>query len=392
MQDRILPQMPDVVSWRHHLHENPELEFDVFKTASFVAQKLRDFGCDDVIEHIGRSGVVGIIRGRGTPGSRTLGLRADMDALPISETTNLPYRSRVPGFMHACGHDGHTSMLLGAAKYLAETRNFTGKIVLVFQPAEEGGAGGAQAMIDDGLMDRFGIDEIYGMHNWPGIPVGRFAIRPGSIMAAFDSFSIEVEGKGGHAATPDKAVDTVLILASIVNALQSIVSRNVDPREAVVLSACQMHAGEADNVIPQFGRLSGSVRTLTAAASAFCEERIRSIAEATARVYGGTAKVAYKHTIPAVVNEPGCTTYFADAAANLVGSGHVDTTIAPQMGSEDFAAFLLKRPGAFILIGNGDSESLHHPAYDFNDAVLPFGISLWTQIAESRLSGQALRT
>lgn len=391
MQIRVTELLPDVVSWRHHLHESPELEFDVLNTADFVAQKLREFGCDDVIEGIGRSGVVGTIKGRRSSAGRTVALRADMDALPIAETTNLPYRSRVPGLMHACGHDGHTSMLLGAARYLAETRNFSGTVALVFQPAEEGGAGGAQAMIEDGLMERFGIDEIYGMHNWPGIPVGSFAIRPGSLMAAFDSFSIEVEGKGGHAATPDKAVDTVVVLASIVNALQSIVSRNVDPREAVVISTCQIHAGEADNVIPQFGRLSGSVRTLTAAASRFCEERMRIIAESTARAYGATTKVLYNHTIPAMVNDIKCTGYLVDAATSVVGPEHVDTAISPQMGSEDFAAFLLKRPGAFILIGNGETESLHHPAYDFNDAALPYGLSLWIKIAEDRLSEASAR-
>ncbi len=379
MLERISELLPDVISWRHHLHENPELEFDVLKTAAFVG--------DEVIEGVGRTGVVGIIKGRGTEGSRTIGLRADMDALPIAETTNLPYRSRVPGLMHACGHDGHSSMLLGAARYLAEVRDFSGTVVLVFQPAEEGGAGGARAMIDDGLMKRFGIDEIYGMHNWPGLPVGSFAIRSGSIMAAFDSFSIEIEGKGGHAATPDKAVDTVVVLAAIVNALQSIVARNVDPRDAVVISACQIHAGEADNVIPQFGRLSGSVRTLTSSASKFCEERMRTIAEATARSYGARATVTYKHTIPAVVNEAGCTGHFAKAAAHIVGQEHVDTNIIPQMGSEDFAEFLLERPGAFILIGNGDSESLHHPSYNFNDDVLPFGMSMWTEIVRHRLAG-----
>jgi amidohydrolase len=387
MLERISELLPDVISWRHHLHENPELEFDVLKTAAFVAERLREFGCDEVIEGLGRTGVVGTIKGRSTAGNRTVGLRADMDALPIAETTNLPYRSRVPGLMHACGHDGHSSMLLGAARYLAEIRDFSGTVILVFQPAEEGGAGGARAMIDDGLMKRFGIDEIYGMHNWPGIPVGSFAIRNGSIMAAFDSFSIEIEGKGGHAATPDRAVDTVLVLAAIVNALQSIVARNVDPRDAVVISACQIHAGEADNVIPQFGRLSGSVRTLTSAASKFCEERMHAIAEATARSYGARASVTYKHTIPAMVNEAGCTGHFAKAAAHVVGQEHVDTNIAPQMGSEDFAEFLLERPGAFILIGNGDSESLHHPAYNFNDDALPFGMSLWTAIVRNRLPG-----
>jgi len=385
MIDHLAEVIPEIVSWRHHLHENPELEFDVVLTADFIAKRLREFGCDEVVTGIGRTGVVATIKGSKGGSRRTVALRADMDALPITEATGRPYASRKPGLMHACGHDGHMSMLLGAANYLAKNRDFSGTVVLVFQPAEEGGAGGAEAMIADHLLDQFKIDEIYGMHNWPGLPIGQFAIRSGSAMAAFDSFEIVVEGKGGHAATPDKAIDTVVVLAAIVTALQSIVARNVDPRDAVVISACQIHAGHADNVIPQTGRLSGSVRTLTATASAQCEARMRSIAEATASAYGATAKLTYRHTIPAVINDPTCSDHLADAAVTVVGHDNVDRAIPPQMGSEDFAAFLLQRPGAFIFIGNGASESLHHPSYDFDDDVLPFGVNLWINIVKKRL-------
>jgi len=384
MLGRIAPFLPEVAEWRHHLHAHPELQFDLQNTADFVAAKLQEFGCDEIVGGLGRTGVVGIIRGRSDQG-RTIALRADMDALPITEATNLPYRSRTPGLMHACGHDGHTSMLLGAARYLAATRQFAGTAVLVFQPAEEGGAGGAQAMIDDRLIERFNIDEFYGMHNWPGISVGKFAIRSGSMMAAFDGFEINVEGVGAHAASPNLAVDTVVVLASIVTATQSIVARNIDPLDAVVISACQIHAGEADNVIPRFGRLSGTVRTLTNEASRFCEARIREVAEATARAYGATAQVGYVRKIPAMINEEACTERLVKAASGVVGQGRVDTSIAPQMGSEDFAAFLQHRPGAYILVGNGSTPPVHSPAYDFDDNVLPFGISLWAALVESRL-------
>ena len=382
--NRVADLQNDIAAWRQDIHAHPELLYDVTRTAGSVAEKLREFGCDEVVPGIGRTGVVGVIRGRKGAG-RAIGLRADMDALPIEEATNLPYKSTVPGKMHACGHDGHTAMLLGAARYLAETRNFAGTAVVIFQPAEEGGAGG-KAMVEDGMMDRFGIAEVYGMHNFPGLPVGQFSIRPGPIMAAADYISIDIEGKGAHAARPHLGIDSVLVGAQIVNQLQSIVSRNVDPLESAVVSICVFRAGNADNVIPQTAQLRGTARSLTPAVQDLLEKRIPEIVEGTAKLYGATARVKYRRGYPVLENHADQTDFAAAVAGEVAGKDKVDIAMAPVMGAEDFSYMLKARPGAFIFVGNGDSAGLHHPAYNFNDEAIPYGTSYWVKLVETALA------
>jgi len=383
--NRVADLHREITAWRRDLHAHPELQYDVHRTAASVADKLRSFGCDDVVSGIGRTGVVGVIRGR-KAGRKVIGLRADMDALPLEEETGLPHKSTVPGKMHACGHDGHTAMLLGAAKYLAETRNFAGTAVLIFQPAEEGGGGGL-AMVRDGLITRFGIEEVYGMHNYPGIPLGQFAIRPGPMMAAADHIEIALEGKGGHAARPHLAVDTILVGAQIINQLQSIVSRNVDPLESAVVSICMFQAGHTDNVIPQHARLRGTARSLKPEVRKLLQKRIGEIVAGTAKLYGATARVTCTMGYPVVVNHERETAFAAEVAREIAGPDKVNTDVPPVMGAEDFAYMLLERPGAFIFVGNGDSAGLHHPAYDFNDEVIPVGTSYWVRLAETALKG-----
>ncbi|WP_375461161.1 M20 aminoacylase family protein [uncultured Enterovirga sp.] len=380
--NRVADLADEVTAWRRDMHAHPELLFEVHRTAGLVADKLRAFGCDEVVTGLGRTGVVGVIRGRRGGGGKVVGLRADMDALPIEEATNAPYKSENPGLMHACGHDGHTAMLLGAAKYLAETRNFDGTAVMIFQPAEEGGGGGLE-MVKDGLMERFGVQEVYGMHNWPGMPVGEFAIRPGPIMAAADRFTITVEGKGGHAAHPDQCIDTLLAASQIVVALQSIVARNTDPLHSAVLSVCSFKAGETYNVISQNATLLGTVRTLLPETQDLIESRITTVVESTAAAYGATATVDYRRGYPITFNHPEQTDFMA-GVARAVGAG-VTTDIPPQMGAEDFSYMLEERPGAYIFIGNGDSALCHHPAYDFDDSAIPFGVSFWAKIIEDRM-------
>jgi amidohydrolase len=382
--NRIADQHRQITEWRRDFHAHPELLYDVHRTASSVADKLRAFGCDEVVTGIGRTGVVGVIRGWKGKSDKTIGLRADMDALPIEEATDLPYKSTVPGKMHACGHDGHTAMLLGAARYLAETRNFAGTAVIIFQPAEEGGAGG-KAMVQDGLMERFGINEIYGMHNYPGMPVGEFGLRPGAIMAAADYVQIDIEGKGAHAARPHLGIDTVLVGAQIINALQSIVSRNVDPLEAAVVSICMFHAGSTDNVIPQTAQLRGTARSLIPEVQELLEKRVPEIAETTAKLYGAKAIVKYRRGYPVLKNHAVQAEFAASVAAQIAGADKVDTSLAPVMGAEDFSFMLNARPGAFIFVGNGDSAGLHHPAYNFNDEVIPIGTSYWAKLVETAL-------
>ena len=381
--NRVADLHNEIKEWRRDFHAHPELRYDVHRTAGSVAEKLKSFGCDEVVPGIGRTGVVGVIRGR-KAGSKVVGLRADMDALPLEEETGLPYESTVPGKMHACGHDGHTAMLLGAAKYLAETRNFAGTAVVIFQPAEEGGAG-AVAMVKDGLISRFGIQEVYGMHNYPGLPVGQFAIRPGAIMAAADHLAIEIEGKGGHAARPHLSIDTILVGAQMINQLQSIVARNVDPLEAAVISVCMFQAGHTDNVIPQHAVLRGTARSLTPEVRELLHKRIGEVVEGTARMYGASAKITYTNGYPVVVNHERQTAFAADVAREIAGKDKVDIDVPPVMGAEDFAFMLQERPGAFIFVGNGDSAGLHHPAYDFNDEAIPVGTSYWVRLAESAL-------
>src|SRR5215204_3037166 len=328
--NRVADLADEIAGWRRDLHENPELLFDVHRTAGVVADKLKAFGCDEVVTGIGRTGVVAVIKGKRGASGKVVGIRADMDALPIEEDTGLPYKSKVPGKMHACGHDGHTAVLLGAAKYLTETRNFDGTAIMIFQPAEEGGGGG-DVMVKDGFMERFGVQEVYGLHNMPGIPVGKFAIRPGPLMAAADRFDIVIEGKGGHAARPHECVDTLLVACQVVNALQS-------------------------------------------------------IAEATCAAYGAKASVDYRRGYPVTVNHPEQTDFIAKVAAE-VGAGEraVDTTIVPLMGSEDFSYMLESRPGAYIFMGNGDTASVHHPKYNFNDEAIPYGVSLWAKVIETAM-------
>ena len=386
--NRIADLHGEITAWRHDLHAHPELLYDVHRTAATVAEKLKAFGCDEVVTGIGRTGVVGLIRGSksGGDGDKVIGLRADMDALPIDEANDLPYKSTVPGKMHACGHDGHTAMLLGAARYLAETRNFAGTAVVIFQPAEEGGGGG-RAMVQDGLMERFGVQQVYGMHNFPGLPVGEFAIRPGPIMAAADRLTIEIEGKGGHAARPHLSIDTVLVGAQIINQIQSIVSRNVDPLQAAVVSICMFQAGNTDNVIPQTALLKGTARSLDPKVRDLLEARLHAVVEGTAHLYGATAKLTYKRDYPVLRNHERETSFAASVAGEIVGGSHVNTAMVPVMGAEDFSFMLEERPGAFIFVGNGPSAGLHHPAYNFNDEVIPIGTSYWVKLVETALRG-----
>ena len=379
----------EITAWRRDIHQHPELDFDVHRTAGIVAEKLRAFGCDEVVEGVGRTGVVGIIKGRETGSGRVIGLRADMDALPIHEASAAAWASKTPGRMHACGHDGHTAMLLGAARYLAETRNFDGAVAVIFQPAEEGGGGGRE-MVEDGMMDRFGVQEVYGLHNMPGLPAGQFAIRPGPQMAAADHFSIEIEGLGGHAAKPHRCVDTTLVAAQVIVALQSIASRNVDPLESVVVTVAALHTeGTAFNVIPQRAEMKGTVRTLSTAVQDQTERRIAEIAELTARAHGATARVGYIRNYPVTENHPAQAEFAASIAAEVAGEGMVDRATPPLMGAEDFSFMLNARPGAFIFLGAGPGADVHNPAYDFNDEIIPAGCSYWARLAERALAVSA---
>jgi amidohydrolase len=382
--DSIKALVPEAAEWRRDIHRHPELQYDVHRTAGKVADLLRQFGCDEVVEGIGRTGVVGVIRGR--PGTHTIGLRADMDALPIEETTNLAYSSSVNGKMHACGHDGHTAMLLGAAKNLALTRNFAGKAVVIFQPAEEGGGGG-KAMLDDGLMERFGIEEVYGLHNMPGLPQGHFAMRAGPMMASSDVFDIEITGHGAHAAKPHAGVDPVLVAAHVITSLQTIVSRQTDPLKSAVISVTSIHAGEAYNVIPASAHLRGTCRALEPQIRDLIEKRLVEVSELTAKALGATATVSYKRGYPVTRNHALQLQFCAGIADRVAGKANVDSNAPPVMGAEDFSYMLEARPGAFVFIGNGDTAGLHNPAYDFNDDIIPAGISYWTQLTETRLAG-----
>jgi hippurate hydrolase len=382
--NRIADFHAEIAAWRQDFHAHPEILFEVHRTAARVAELLQEFGCDEVVTGLGRTGVVGIIKGRSTDSGRTIGLRADMDALPIHEQTGKPYASTVSGAMHACGHDGHTAMLLGAAKYLAETRNFDGSVALIFQPAEEGGGGGRE-MVADGMMERFGINEVYGMHNWPGMPLGQFGIREGGIMAATDRFTIEIEGLGGHAARPHTTIDPVMIAAQLITALQTIVSRNVDPLHSAVVSVTVMEAGEADNVIARTARLKGTVRTLDGDVQDLIQHKLETFVPQFAASFGAKASVQYVRGYPVTVNSPEQTALAAMIAAEVAGEDKVDADIAPSMGGEDFSFMLESRPGAYIFLGNGDSAELHTDNYDFNDEAIPLGASYWVRLAERAL-------
>ncbi|AEQ51241.1 M20 aminoacylase family protein [Pelagibacterium halotolerans] len=377
----------DIVAWRRDFHAHPELLYDVDRTAGKIAQLLESFGVDEVVTGIGRTGVVGVIRGR-APG-RSIGLRADMDALPINEATGLSHASTTPGLMHACGHDGHSAMLLGAARHLALTRNFDGTIMVIFQPAEEGGAGGL-AMAEDGLFERFGIEAVYGMHNLPGLPEGSFATCPGAIMASADEFDIEITARGGHAAWPHEAVDPVLVAGHMITALQSIVARNIDPLASAVISTTRMESGSAYNVIPGTARLSGTVRTLAPETRDTVEARMNAVITHIASAFGASAKLDFRRGYPVTVNDADQTRFACKIAQNIVGPENVNPDLAPMMGGEDFAFMLERRPGAYVFIGNGPTSGLHTDTYDFNDEIIPVGVSYLVRLGEAAASGRTV--
>ncbi|NEW98632.1 M20 aminoacylase family protein [Rhodopseudomonas sp. BR0G17] len=381
---RITTIADEAIVWRRDIHAHPELMYDLDRTSALVADLLRQFGCDEVVTGLGRTGVVGLVHGRGRSANRAIGLRADMDALPIEEDTGVAYASQTPGRMHACGHDGHTAMLLGAAKHLAATRDFNGSVAFIFQPAEEGGAG-AKAMIEDGLFSRFPIDEVYGMHNKPGLPIGQFATRAGAVMASTDRIEIEIEGIGGHAARPQYSIDPVVVGAQIVTALQTIVSRTLDPLASAVVSITNFHAGSAFNVIPQKANLIGTARALDGKVRDRLEARIAELSTLIAQAHGATARVTYERGYPVTCNHAEQTAFAADTAAAITGNDQVDRDLAPMMGAEDFSYMLEQRPGALIFLGNGDSAGLHHPSYDFADAAIPYGIAYWSKLVERAL-------
>ncbi|MCA1378834.1 MULTISPECIES: M20 aminoacylase family protein [unclassified Bradyrhizobium] len=376
--------LAEATAWRHHLHENPELEYRLYNTARFVAEKLASFGVDHIETGIAETGIVALIDGKRGNGPK-IALRADMDALPIREQSEKLWSSKVSGKMHACGHDGHMAMLLGAAKYLATTRRFKGSVALIFQPAEESGVGG-QRMVQAGIMDRFSISKVFGLHNVPGIEVGKFGICPGPIMAALDEFDLIVKGRGGHAAKPHEAVDPVVIAAQIIVGLQTLVSRNTNPMEALVISVTKLNAAQAYNVIPDQVELAGSIRTLVPGLRDFAQGHIFSAARGIAHGFGADVGFEYCRSAPVTINHPEETNLAVKAARNLVGPACVDEKISPRMGSEDFAYMLEARPGAINFLGNGSTAGLHHPAYDFNDDALPYGIGYWVNVVETVLA------
>ena len=379
----------ELTALRHALHANPELGFEEHFTAELVARQLARYGVDEVHRGIGRTGLVGVIRGRQTHSSRTIGLRADMDALPMHEENDLPHRSRKAGAMHGCGHDGHMTMLLGAARYLAANRDFDGTVHLIFQPGEEGFAG-AQAMIDDGLFERFPCDTIYAMHNWPALPPGTIGVNPGPMMAASDRVEIVVQGRGGHGAHPYLAIDPVLVAAHIITAAQSLVSRNVSPIDNAVVSLCSVHAGEptAFAVIPREARIVGTVRTFRREVQDMLEERLGRLVESVALGFGATARLKYMRSYPATINSEREAVFAADTAATLVGEQHVIRNLPPSMGAEDFSFMLQVKPGAYLRLGQGGEGScfLHNSRYDFNDDVLPLGAALFASLVERALA------
>ena len=382
VKNRFAELQKEIAEWRHDIHQHPEILFETHRTSALVRDKLKEFGCDEVIEGIGKTGVVGVINGQTNQSNKVIGLRADMDALPINEETGLDYSSKIPGAMHACGHDGHTSMLLGAAKYLCETRNFDGQAVVIFQPAEEGGGGGLE-MCKDGMMENFKIDEVYGMHNWPGVELGKFAIRSGPFFAASDFIEAIISGKGGHAAKPHETIDPTVIASQIVVALQTIASRRSDPVEQVVVSITSFETSStAFNVIPQEVKIKGTVRTLDPDVRDLAEKEFLRITELTAEAMGGSADAKFTRGYPVMSNSSEQTEFAAKVARDVAG----ECAEAPQvMGGEDFAYMLEERPGAYILLGNGDSSPVHHPKYNFNDDAIPFGCSWLVELVEQKM-------
>ena len=382
VKNRFAELQKEIAEWRHDIHQHPEILFETHRTSALVRDKLKEFGCDEVIEGIGKTGVVGVINGQTNQSGKVIGLRADMDALPINEETGLDYSSKIPGAMHACGHDGHTSMLLGAAKYLCETRNFDGQAVVIFQPAEEGGGGGLE-MCKDGMMENFKIDEVYGMHNWPGVELGKFAIRSGPFFAASDFIEAIISGKGGHAAKPHETIDPTVIASQIVVALQTIASRRSDPVEQVVVSITSFETSStAFNVIPQEVKIKGTVRTLDPHVRDLAEKEFLRITELTAEAMGGSADAKFTRGYPVMSNSSEQTEFAAKVARDVAG----ECAEAPLvMGGEDFAYMLEERPGAYILLGNGDSSPVHHPKYNFNDDAIPFGCSWLVELVEQKM-------
>ena len=382
VKNRFAELQKEIAEWRHDIHQHPEILFETHRTSALVRDKLKEFGCDEVIEGIGKTGVVGVINGQTNQSGKVIGLRADMDALPINEETGLDYSSKIPGAMHACGHDGHTSMLLGAAKYLCETRNFDGQAVVIFQPAEEGGGGGLE-MCKDGMMENFKIDEVYGMHNWPGVELGKFAIRSGPFFAASDFIEAIISGKGGHAAKPHETIDPTVIASQIIMALQTIASRRSDPVEQVVVSITSFETSStAFNVIPQEVKIKGTVRTLDPHVRDLAEKEFLRITELTAEAMGGSADAKFTRGYPVMSNSTEQTEFAAKVARDVAG----ECAEAPLvMGGEDFAYMLEERPGAYILLGNGDSSPVHHPEYNFNDDAIPFGCSWLVELVEQKM-------
>lgn len=377
--NRIADYAEDMKTWRRHLHMHPELQFDCHETAAFVVERLKEFGVDEIHEGIATSGVVAIINGQGD--GDTIGLRADMDALPMQETTGLDYSSTVDGKMHACGHDGHTTMLLGAARYLAETRRFSGRVALIFQPAEEGG-GGAGVMVEEGILERFGINQVYALHNVPGVPVGQFYTTPGPIMAAVDTFEIFIRGDGGHGAYPQDTKDPIVAAVGMVSAIQTIVSRNHYALQDLVVSVTQIHTGTADNIIPEDAYICGTVRTFEKDVQDMVEDRLREIVAGQAAAYNVEARLDYIRGYPATVNNAEKAAFAADVAREIAGEAGVNPDAPREMGAEDFAYMLEKRPGAYLFLGQGDAAGLHHPAYNFNDEASPHGASFFARLVE----------
>lgn len=385
--NRIAEFHADMTEWRRHIHENPETAFEEFKTSEFVAGKLKEFGIE-VHRDIAGTGVVGVLHGEGGPTGRAIGLRADMDALNMEEANSFAHASKVPGKMHGCGHDGHTTMLLGAARYLAETRNFAGTVNFIFQPAEEG-AGGGRRMVEEGLFTRFPCDMVFGMHNWPDLPPGQIVVKEGPIMAGADQFEIKVAGKGGHAALPHHTIDPIVIAAHIITATQTVVSRNISPIESGVISITQVHAGSAYNVIPEEVILRGTVRALSHEVRELLETRLRHIVETVPVTFGSTATINYRRGYPPTVNHGGAPYELAaQVARKVAGEDNVLNNVGPSMGAEDFAFMLQERPGSYVWVGQGGSELgclLHNPRYDFNDDIMPLGTSYWATLVETAL-------
>ncbi|MFN3970612.1 MAG: M20 aminoacylase family protein [Gemmobacter sp.] len=377
--NRIAAMSDQLTAWRRHLHAHPELKFACHQTAAFIAARLREMGVDELHEGIAETGIVAIINGQG-PGP-TIGLRADMDALPIPEATGAAHASTVPGKMHACGHDGHVTMLLGAAAYLAETRRFAGRVALIFQPAEEDGGGG-EVMVQEGIMDRFGISRVFGIHNAPNVPFGHFRTNPGPLMAAVDTATVTVTGRGGHGATPHECIDPVVAVVAMVQALQTILTRNVHALDEVVISVTQIHAGTASNIIPETAWFCATIRSFSPDVRALLKRRVEEIVAGHAAAFGVTAHLDYDWGYPATVNDPDQTAFAAEVAADVVGAGSVDTNSPREMGAEDFSYMLQARPGAYLFLGTGPGAGLHHAAYDFNDEVAPVGASFFARLVE----------